>query len=434
MKINVIRGTHQFGGNAVKVTSDSGSAIVLDFGAEFAVNGGRAIAADGITRGKPGVLGVLISHSHKDHAGLIHTILPGVPVYMDRIAGNIYRTYSEVTGRPEAVAAGKMKALPPLGAKIAFGDITVTPFLSDHGTYRSEMFLVEADGKRLLYTGDFRLHGLLRSELLSGLEPLRGGVDLLITEATCAGRAEEYSTYVPSERTLEKSVLEFLGKSPVILFCSIINIDRIAGLSGLVRDRGGRVFVSWAEKRVIDEAAADDAPPAAFYSNLSIPETYDSSLFSDVRAGDLIFTSSFEDFRILSGMIPSAELVFTEWPGNLAHMNSAFCCRFTPQARRSALSSLRDSECSRFRTERTSLSEVGLEAQPGLPCLLDSKNSCRILPHSSAMTPPVMSLKRWFTRGLPAMVKTEPQDPVLGSAAPNTIRSTLECTSAPAHM
>ena len=324
MKINVIRGTHQFGGNAVKVTSDSGSAIVLDFGAEFAVNGGRAIAADGITRGKPGVLGVLISHSHKDHAGLIHTILPGVPVYMDRIAGNIYRTYSEVTGRPEAVAAGKMKALPPLGAKIAFGDITVTPFLSDHGTYRSEMFLVEADGKRLLYTGDFRLHGLLRSELLSGLEPLRGGVDLLITEATCAGRAEEYSTYVPSERTLEKSVLEFLGKSPVILFCSIINIDRIAGLSGLVKDKGGRVFVSWAEKRVIDEAAADDAPPAAFYQNLSIPETYDSSLFADIGKGDLIFTSSFEDFRILSGMIPSAELVFTEWPGNLAHMNSAF--------------------------------------------------------------------------------------------------------------
>lgn len=249
MKINVIRGTHQFGGNAVKVTSDSGSAIVLDFGAEFAVNGGRAIAADGITRGKPGVLGVLISHSHKDHAGLIHTILPGVPVYMDRIAGNIYRTYSEVTGRPEAVAAGKMKALPPLGAKIAFGDITVTPFLSDHGTYRSEMFLVEADGKRLLYTGDFRLHGLLRSELLSGLEPLRGGVDLLITEATCAGRAEEYSTYVPSERTLEKSVLEFLGKSPVILFCSIINIDRIAGLSGLVRDRRAGVRLLGGEAR-----------------------------------------------------------------------------------------------------------------------------------------------------------------------------------------
>ena len=324
MKINVIRGTHQFGGNAVKVTSDSGSAIVLDFGAEFAVNGGRAIVAEGITAGKPGVLGVLISHSHKDHAGLIHTILPGVPVYMDRIAGRIYRTYSEVTGRPEAAAAGKMKALPPLGGKIEFGDITVTPFLSDHGTYRSEMFLAEADGKRLLYTGDFRLHGLLRSELLSGLGSLRGTVDLLITEATCAGRGDEYSTYVPSERTLEKSVLEFLGKSPVILFCSIINIDRIAGLSGLVKDKGGRVFVSWAEKRVIDEAVKDDAPPAAFYQNLSIPETYDSSLFADIGKGDLIFTSSFEDFRILSGMIPSAELVFTEWPGNLAHMNSAF--------------------------------------------------------------------------------------------------------------
>ena len=110
----------------------------------------------------------------------------------------------------------------------------------------------------------------------------------------------------------------------MILFCSIINIDRIAGLSGLVKDKGGRVFVSWAEKRVIDEAVKDDAPPAAFYQNLSIPETYDSSLFADIGKGDLIFTSSFEDFRILSGMIPSADLVFTEWPGNLAHMNSAF--------------------------------------------------------------------------------------------------------------
>lgn len=323
MKINVLRGTHQFGGNAVKVTSDSGSSIVLDFGAEFAVNGGRAILADGITTGKPGVQAVLISHTHKDHAGLIHTILPGVPVYMDRIAASIYRTYCWVTGRPEAAAAGRMRALPPLGGKITFGDITVTPFLSDHGTYRSEMFLVEADGKRLLYTGDFRLHGLLRHEVLSGLESLRGKIDLLVTEATCAGRAEEYSTYVGSERTLEKSVMEFLGRSPVILFCSIINIDRIAGLSGLVRDAGGRVFVSGAEKAVIDEARKDDAPPAAFYSNLSIPGTYDSSLFGSAGKGDLIFTSSFEDFRILSGMLPSAELVFTEWPGNLAHMNTA---------------------------------------------------------------------------------------------------------------
>ena len=49
MKINVIRGTHQFGGNAVKVTSDSGSAIVLDFGNHCAKGVNVCHGEDGVT-------------------------------------------------------------------------------------------------------------------------------------------------------------------------------------------------------------------------------------------------------------------------------------------------------------------------------------------------------------------------------------------------
>ncbi len=77
--------------------------------------------------------------------------------------------------------------------------------------------------------------------------------------------------------------------------------------------------------------------------------------------------------------------------------------------------------CSPFWTVRTSPSDLimGQTAARQLPSfLLDSKNSCRILPHSSAITPPVMSRKRWFTSELPAMLKTDPQKPVFVSAAP----------------
>ena len=39
------------------------------------------------------------------------------------------------------------------------GPFTVTPYLVDHSAYGAYAFLIEADGKRLFYSGDFRAHG-----------------------------------------------------------------------------------------------------------------------------------------------------------------------------------------------------------------------------------------------------------------------------------
>ena len=33
------------------------------------------------------------------------------------------------------------------------------PYLVDHSSYNSCMFLIEADNKRVLHTGDYRSHG-----------------------------------------------------------------------------------------------------------------------------------------------------------------------------------------------------------------------------------------------------------------------------------
>lgn len=38
-------------------------------------------------------------------------------------------------------------------------DLVIKPILVDHSAYNSFMFLIEADNKRILYTGDYRNHG-----------------------------------------------------------------------------------------------------------------------------------------------------------------------------------------------------------------------------------------------------------------------------------
>jgi mRNA degradation ribonuclease J1/J2 len=39
------------------------------------------------------------------------------------------------------------------------GDFQITPFVVDHSAFGALAFLVEADGKSLLYSGDLRWHG-----------------------------------------------------------------------------------------------------------------------------------------------------------------------------------------------------------------------------------------------------------------------------------
>jgi Predicted hydrolase of the metallo-beta-lactamase superfamily len=70
------------------------------------------------------------------------------------------------------------------------GEFTITPYLMDHSAPDAAAFLIEADGQRLFYTGDFRGHGR-KKVLLERLfkEPI-SDIDCLIMEGTLLGRGE----------------------------------------------------------------------------------------------------------------------------------------------------------------------------------------------------------------------------------------------------
>ena len=87
---------------------------------------------------------------------------------------------------------------------LVVGPFKITPFLVDHSAFDAYALLVEADGRRLFYTGDFRAHGR-KAELFKRLlrEP-PAAVDVLLIEGImltggrCAGVRSLSSCSLPA--------------------------------------------------------------------------------------------------------------------------------------------------------------------------------------------------------------------------------------------
>lgn len=64
----------------------------------------------------------------------------------------------------------------------------------DHSPFGAHAFLVEAGGKRVFYTGDFRGHGRKAKIFERFLATAPAGVDVLLMEGTTIGRSEPPKT------------------------------------------------------------------------------------------------------------------------------------------------------------------------------------------------------------------------------------------------
>ena len=101
----------------------------------------------------------------------------------------------------------------------------------DHSAFDSYAFLVEADGKSLIYSGDFREHGRKQGAFRWFLEHAPEDIDVLLLEGTVLDRglkgkgAGEFK----SETEIEAETVRLLkeGKNMTLLYFSAQNIDRL---------------------------------------------------------------------------------------------------------------------------------------------------------------------------------------------------------------
>lgn len=106
----------------------------------------------GLTYGKPIFDGVLISHHHGDHCGLTNRVLPQIPIYIGKETAQILHVIADFTEqivpKPEPILQD--------GHTFSLGGIQITPIFAEHPAREAFMFLLQTEGKTLLYTGDYR--------------------------------------------------------------------------------------------------------------------------------------------------------------------------------------------------------------------------------------------------------------------------------------
>jgi ribonuclease J len=225
MRICIHRGAKEIGGTCVEIES-KGRRIVLDVGLPLDAPDPDCIPLHPVRGFKDpdeSLLGVVISHPHQDHYGLAHRLPEETPFLIGKAAEAILSAAALFS--PAGLKLKNVKHLVDR-TPIRLGPFTITPFLVDHSAYDAYAVLVEAEGRRLFYTGDFRAHGRkagLTERLIA--DPPRN-VHILLMEGTCVGREDQA---FPKEDDLVPRFVDIFKKTSgmPLVWCSGQNLDRV---------------------------------------------------------------------------------------------------------------------------------------------------------------------------------------------------------------
>ena len=322
MEIRIIKGTNQIGGCITEITSKT-TKILIDFGTDLE-DDKESFELDGLTYGKSKYDAVFITHSHIDHIGLINKINKDIPIYVEEISLKIYSTTCDFC--MEDNLSRKINTF-KIYDVIKIKDIKVTPYRVDHSSYNSCMFMIECENKKILHTGDFRLHGRKKDETLNNLNKI-GKVDLLITEGTSLSRdVLEYE----NEEELEKEALNYMKKyDQVFIMHSSTNIDRTISFIKSALKAGKNYILdlfTYSLNKVINLNIKVDykrifvwIPLRYSFKDEDFKNKYmnfDNSSCFGKRYAMNIKSSMLDDIKKLKekGLITNACLIYSMWPG-----------------------------------------------------------------------------------------------------------------------
>jgi len=233
VKLTIHRGAREIGGSCVQVTSGNRS-ILLDAGLPL------GDSATDVDLARIGFSDVFISHPHQDHFGLIEELSADKIVHIGETARRFIAATRVFLGKPPLT--NTFNSLHNRTWIVLEPNFRVMPYLMDHSCVDAFGFLVEADGKRIYYSGDFRAHGRRRQAFDWFMNDPPRDIDLLLMEGTMMGR--ENITFA-DEDAVEQGMLEVLrthDDRACFLVCSGQHIDRICA-AYRAAIQAGRVFV-----------------------------------------------------------------------------------------------------------------------------------------------------------------------------------------------
>ncbi len=243
MKLTIHRGTQEIGGSCVELNTGK-SRILIDLGMPLVNDKKESFDSKTLTNKSPDDLkklkilpdikglyrgeekaidGILISHSHMDHYGFLKFVNPDIPIYMSEGAKMLVEI-SDIfiphkTGNLNVKTIDKIKSF-------AIGEFKVDSYLADHSAFDARAFLIETDGKRIFYSGDFRAHGRKSVLFKRMISHPPEAIDALLMEGSMIGRSNQA---YKDENAIQSRIEKILKSSNNVtfLFTSSQNIDRL---------------------------------------------------------------------------------------------------------------------------------------------------------------------------------------------------------------
>jgi ribonuclease J len=339
MRACIHRGSREIGGTCVELES-RGKRLVLDVGQPLDLPEAAQVPLPpirGFLRSDPSLLGVILSHPHRDHYGLAQRLPKRTPFLMGQAAERILNAAAAFL--PSGVRFENLTYLEDR-APIALPPFTITPYLMDHSAYDAYAVLVEANGARLFYTGDLRAHGL-KGELFRRLlrtPPL--DVNVLLMEGTTLGRPTQGK--FPTEAEIEARFVDLFRTTSgmPLVWCSGQNIDRIVTVYRACRQTGRQLILDMYTAHILC-ATGNRSIPQAGWNRIQVflPETQKRRIrrtqafalagsyrpwriFPEALAGAtsesvlLIRPSMMRDLEV-AGCLKGARLIYSLWFGYL---------------------------------------------------------------------------------------------------------------------
>lgn len=274
VSIVVHRGIDQIGGCITEISTGT-SRVFVDFGQNLpdcaepsTPEQDRAMVNEIFGRNVKPHQAVIYTHAHDDHVGLFDLIPADVPQYIGKggkellitkyglmldahkrypkDADSDVDTVSEDVGKLRITKYFRTWKRPKPNIQpqtFTVGDICVTPFRSCHSIYDSYMFLIQAAGKRIWHTGDYREHGYLGKNLYSTLEQYATDIDVLITEGTTLKRGDEC---IQESEVSERMAHAMSSYKYVVVLASATDIERLATIKNAAAQAHKDLYITGA--------------------------------------------------------------------------------------------------------------------------------------------------------------------------------------------